>query len=114
MVFGEQAVALEAEKAGAKVIDTAGITKMAQDKKAVKKLSKEAEFIAAPNMIVRATEMRKPTGGSVTRTFVVTYGRPNFRERAFIRLCQKAGEPFPVFKLRLKSWPAKKASKRRG
>ncbi len=52
VVFGEQAVALEGNKAGAKVVDTAGIPKMAQDKKGTKKLAKEAEFIAAPNMMV--------------------------------------------------------------
>ncbi len=53
VVFGEQNVALEAEKAGAfKVLGTADIQKMAADKKGVKALAKTCEFVAAPNMMI--------------------------------------------------------------
>lgn len=40
---------------------------------------------------------------SLTRSeFVVTAGRPNYAERAFIRKLGKAGEPFPVKKVQVK------------
>lgn len=35
-------------------------------------------------------------------TVVVSLGRPNYREREFIKKCKKAGEPFPVKKIQLK------------
>ena len=38
-------------------------------------------------------------------TIVVKLGRPNYEERKFIRACLKAGEPFPVKKIQLKSPP---------
>lgn len=52
VVFGEQSVALEAEKAGAKVFDSQGIVKLAGDKKQLKKLADVSEFVAAPNMMM--------------------------------------------------------------
>lgn len=53
VVFGDGQVALEAKNAGAnEVIDNAGVTKMAADKKKVKELAKQSEFIAQPNMMV--------------------------------------------------------------
>jgi hypothetical protein len=33
---------------------------------------------------------------------VLTVGRPNYRERKFIKLCKDAGEPFPVKKVQLR------------
>jgi len=39
---------------------------------------------------------------------VLTIGRPNYAEREFIKLCKKAGEPFPVKKMQLKFYPKKK------
>jgi len=33
---------------------------------------------------------------------VLTIGRPNFKERKFIKLCKKSGEPFPVKKFQLR------------
>jgi hypothetical protein len=32
----------------------------------------------------------------------LSFGRPNYAERGFIRRCKKAGEPFPVKKIQLK------------
>ncbi len=56
-----------------------------------------------PREVCRVTRRRYrgkvPTGGPVE--LVVTVGRPNYRERAQIRLLKKAGEPFPVKKIRL-------------
>ena len=36
---------------------------------------------------------------------VVTIGRPNYRDREFIRKCKAAGEPFPVKKVQLRYLP---------
>jgi len=33
--------------------------------------------------------------------FVVTIGKPNFKEREFIKLAKKSGEPFPIKKIQL-------------
>jgi large subunit ribosomal protein L1 len=53
VVFGDTAVALEAQKAGAKaVLDAAGIAKLAANPSELKRLAKECEFISAPNMMV--------------------------------------------------------------
>ena len=43
---------------------------------------------------------------------VMKIGRPNYAEREFIKLCKKAGEPFPVKKVQLKLYnpPKKKLS----
>jgi hypothetical protein len=32
----------------------------------------------------------------------LTIGKPNFKEREFIKACKKAGEPFPVKKIQFK------------
>lgn len=52
-----------------------------------------------PKHIVRAT--RKLTGGKIDRRernieIVLTIGRPNYRERKFIKDCKKSGVKFPV------------------
>ena len=53
MVFADGQVALDAKNAGAnEVVDNAGILKMAQDRKKVKIIAKQHEFIAQPNMMV--------------------------------------------------------------
>jgi len=41
-------------------------------------------------------------------TVVLKLGAPNFEERGFIKLCRKAGEPFPVKKIQLKFPPKRK------
>jgi hypothetical protein len=33
---------------------------------------------------------------------ILTIGRPNYTEREFIKLCQKAKEPFPIKKIQIK------------
>lgn len=38
----------------------------------------------------------------------LTLGRPNYEQREFIKLCKKAGEPFPVKKIQLKFPPKSK------
>lgn len=55
--------------------------------------------------IVRATHQWKPSKRAVTTTIILTMGRPNHRERQFIKMCKKAGEPLPVKKIQLKFYP---------
>jgi len=53
MVFADTQIALDAKNAGAdEVVDNAGIQKMAADRKKVKLIAKQHEFIAQPNMMV--------------------------------------------------------------
>lgn len=62
----------------------------------------------SPTQIIRA--VRTSYGGRFSRGNVeitLTIGKPNYREREFIKLCKDAGEPFPVAKIQLK-FPAKK------
>lgn len=58
--------------------------------------------------IVRAS--RKTYDGKIKQDKVevlLTLGRPNYREREFVKKLKKAGEPFPVKKVQLK-FPAVK------
>lgn len=69
-----------------------------------------ATKFVAPNQVIRAT--RRLSGGKIDRRenveIVLTIGRPNHEERDFIKTCQKAGEPFPVKKIRIKGPPKRK------
>lgn len=60
--------------------------------------------------IVKATHQssRPPRKNDWSQTLVVTFGRPNYAERQFIKDCKKAGVPFPVRKVQLKLWPKKR------
>lgn len=51
---------------------------------------------------VKCTRQRKFDGRDGAQTVLVTMGKPNYAERAFIKACKNAGEPFPVKKLELK------------
>lgn len=65
-----------------------------------------------PKAIVRATRPllrgKVPKRGNIE--IVVSMGRPNYRERQFVKKCQKAGEKFPVKKVQL-SFPPKRRRK---
>ena len=39
---------------------------------------------------------------------LISFTKPNYKEREFIKLCKKAKEPFPVKKLQVKYIPIKK------
>lgn len=60
------------------------------------------------NLIVRVTRRGKHDRRDRAFEFVLTIGKPNFRERAFIKQCKKAGEKFPLKKIQLKYPPKKK------
>lgn len=72
------------------------------------KIIKATKYIS-PKEIVRAT--RKTYGKKIRHGNIeihLTIGRPNYAEREFIKLCQKAGEPFPIKKIQLKYCNPKK------
>jgi hypothetical protein len=69
---------------------------------------KQATVYVSENHIVRATALHPMDARSRSNSLVVTIGKPNFREREFIKTCQKAGEPLPVRKVQLKFWPKKR------
>ena len=70
---------------------------------------KKATVYIARDYVVKATRKDKLDRRNKSETFVVTMGRPNYLERKFIKLCEKAGEPFPVKKVVLKPWPVARA-----
>lgn len=60
-------------------------------------------------LVVRA--VRRLYGNKFDRyqtEIVLTIGRPNYAERALIKACKQAKEPFPVKKVLIKSVPKKK------
>jgi hypothetical protein len=78
---------------------------IAGDRKATKYLS--------PKLTVKASRQFRPDARQKNETFVLTIGKPNFAERAFIKTAIKAGEPFPIRRVLLKQWPAKKLRAKR-
>ena len=71
--------------------------------------AKTATKYLSPKLVVRATWHNKPNSRNLQECMVVTFGRPNSREVAYIKLLKKAKEPFPVKRVILKPWPKKKA-----
>lgn len=74
--------------------------------------ARRATYYLAHNEVVSACRpMYHGNVGNVrdTRaTIVVKIGAPNYQERKFIELCQRAGELFPVKKIQLKFPPKRK------
>lgn len=69
---------------------------------------KTAIAYLSPIYIIRAT--RRLYKGRPSRTHfeaVVTAGRPNYRERLFIKVAQKAGVKFPIRKVQLRFYRKK-------
>lgn len=64
--------------------------------------AKRATKFISPKHVVAGSRRRKRSKRERYVDVVVKIGAPNFRERAFIRACQKSGEPFPVKKVQLK------------
>lgn len=67
--------------------------------------AKKATKYLSPTIVINAT--RKVYGGKINKRdksiyVILKLGKPNFEERKFIKLCQKAKEPFPVKKIQLK------------
>lgn len=78
--------------------------------------------IAANNSVIRATKyvspkvvvraVRKRYGKRINKRgnveIILTIGRPNYIEREFVKLCQKAKVPFPVREVQIKLYSPKK------
>lgn len=69
---------------------------------------RKATVYLGSKTVVKCTARHRPDKREKAPSFVLTIGAPNFVERRFIRLCKKAGEPFPVRKVQIKFWPKKK------
>ena len=67
---------------------------------------RKATVYVSPDFVAKATRQWKPSKRSKGETFLVTFGKPNYEERRFIKLCQKAGVDFPVRKVQLKWYTA--------
>ncbi len=71
----------------------------------------KAAYYASEKLVVRVS--RKLIRGKLPAKnqnleIILTIGRPNYEHREFIKLCKKAGEPFPVKKIQLKFPPKRK------
>ena len=81
--------------------------------------NKVVDSIINNDAVIKATEYRSPKLiiRAVRKTFkvhkrrtrkgqnveiILTIGKPNYAEREFIKLCNKAKEPFPVKRVQLK------------
>lgn len=66
----------------------------------------QATKYLSPTLVVRATRRRYAgrilRGARVPIEVTLTAGRPNYRERAFIRSARRAGEVFPVRRIQLR------------
>lgn len=58
----------------------------------------------SPTFIIKSSRMHKKDRRMKIENFVLTVGKPNYQEKKFIKLCKKAGEPFPIKKLQLKEY----------
>ena len=72
---------------------------------------KKATLYLNETTVVKATRVYKFDGRKRTDSVCVTFGKPNYAERKFIRLCGKAGQPLPIRKLQLKWWPKKQGAR---
>ena len=73
---------------------------------------KKATQYLSETCVIRATRPHKFDRRSRSNTEVVTVGKPNYRERQFIKACKKAGEPLPVKKIQIKLPKGTKAGKK--
>lgn len=68
---------------------------------------RSATVYVSPTFRVTATRPHRGTKRDRSTTLVVTIGKPNYRQRLFVRLCQKAKVAFPIRKPQLTFWKAK-------
>ena len=66
---------------------------------------RRATYYVNEKYTVKLTRQRKHSKKDVSETFIMSCGRPNYRERAFIKACVKAEDKFPVKKIQLQYWP---------
>lgn len=69
---------------------------------------RQATTFLDENTVVTATRRHRPDRRANHTELVLTMGKPNFRQREFIKSCRKAHEPFPVKKTQLKFYPKRR------
>lgn len=69
---------------------------------------RRATAYISPKLTIKATAQRKIDKGDRFATVLLTVGAPNFVERRFIKVCQKAGMAFPINSIHHKHWPKSK------
>ena len=69
-------------------------------------IRKATKFVS-PTLTVSAAHRFKPTKRCSRNEILFTVGRPNYDSSRRIRTLKRAGEPFPVKKLRLEWYPKK-------
>lgn len=72
---------------------------------------RRATAYISPALTMKATAQRRQSNRDRSATVLVTVGAPNFLEKRFIRLCQKAGMCFPLRQIQWKHWPKKGGAK---
>jgi len=70
--------------------------------------SRKATKFLSPILVIKASRRFPPRKGAPIVDLVLTIGKPNYEERRFIAQAKKAGEPFPIKKVQLKPWPARR------
>lgn len=61
----------------------------------------------APNYVIKATRVRPVDRRTKREAFYVTMGRPNWRERQFIKTWEKStGMGFPIHRIQHRAFPA--------
>lgn len=70
--------------------------------------TRRATAYISPKLTIKATAQRRHDKRGNSETILLTIGAPNFLERRFIRICQKAGMSFPLSQIQWKFWPKKK------
>ncbi len=64
--------------------------------------ARKATVFQSEDHVVKATRRCKPNARARTTEVILTIGKPNYEERAFVTACRMAGEKFPVRKVQLK------------
>lgn len=69
----------------------------------LRKVTKYVDYnlILSVSAVVYRQERKRGKRGNETDNFLIKFGRPNYAERRFIKICKAAGESFPVKKLKL-------------
>ena len=70
--------------------------------------AKSAIKYLSDKLVVKATWHNKPKANNRGETMIVTFGKRNYREVAFIQDLIKAGKQFPIKEIQLKPYPIKK------
>lgn len=68
---------------------------------------RSATVYHSPTNRVTATRQHRRTEGRST-TIIVTIGKPNFKQRAFVKKCKQAKVRFPIAAVQLTYWPKKR------